>query len=56
MREKLLKLKIDGYVQSKELYEDKNFVILVPYYLDKSRHNLETADLLLQIIPCYDKF
>jgi hypothetical protein len=28
MREKLLKLKIDGYVQSKELYEDKNFVIL----------------------------
>lgn len=49
MREKLLKLKIDGYVQSKELYEDKNFVILVPLYLDKSRHNLETADLLLKL-------
>ena len=49
MREKLLKLKIDGYVQSRELYEDKNFVLLIPYYLDKSRHNLETANLLLKL-------
>ena len=40
MKERLLKLKIDGYVQSKDLYEDKNFVVLTSYYLDKSRHNL----------------
>jgi hypothetical protein len=49
-RDKLLELKIEGYVQSKELYEDENFVVLVPYYLDKSRHNLETASLLLKVV------
>lgn len=49
MRDKLLELKIEGYVQSKDLYEDKNFIVLVPYYLDKSRHNLETANLLLKL-------
>lgn len=49
MKEKLLQLKIDGYVQSKDLYEDKNFVVLISYYLDKSRHNLETASLLLKL-------
>lgn len=42
MREKLLKLKIDGYVQSKELYEDKNFVILIPYY--KAEASISRSD------------
>jgi uncharacterized protein (UPF0332 family) len=49
MKEKLLKLKIDGYLQSRDLYEDKNFVVLTSYYLDKSRHNLETANLLFKL-------
>ena len=49
VRDKLLELKMEGYVQSKDLYEDKNFAVLVPYYIDKSRHNLETASLLLRL-------
>jgi uncharacterized protein (UPF0332 family) len=49
MKEKLLKLKIDGYLQSRDLYEDKNFVVLTSYYLDKSRHNLETTNLLFKL-------
>jgi uncharacterized protein (UPF0332 family) len=46
---KFLKLKIDGYVQSRDLYEDKNFAVLTSYYLDKARHNLETANLLFKL-------
>jgi uncharacterized protein (UPF0332 family) len=49
MQERFLKLKIDGYLQSRDLYEDKDFVVLTSYYLDKSRHNLETANLLLKL-------
>jgi len=40
---------MEGYVQSKDLYEDNNFTVMVPYYLDKSRHNLETANILLKL-------
>jgi uncharacterized protein (UPF0332 family) len=49
MKERFLKFKIDGYVQSRDLYEDKDFVVLTSYYLDKSRHNLETANLLFKL-------
>ncbi len=31
MKKGLLKLKIDGYLKDGDIYEDKNFSVLVPY-------------------------
>jgi len=49
MRKELLKLKIDGYLKDGDVYEDKGFSALVPYYITKARHNLLTANLLNKI-------
>ena len=49
MKKDLLKLKIDGYLKDGDIYEDKNFSSLVPYYINKARHNLLTANLINKI-------
>ncbi|MCK4244002.1 MAG: HEPN domain-containing protein [Candidatus Omnitrophica bacterium] len=49
MRKGLLKAKVKGYFTEGELRMDSSFTLLVPYYLDKARHNLETASILLQL-------
>lgn len=49
MKKELLKLKIDGYLKDGSIYEDRSFSTLVPYYVDKARHNLLTANLLNKI-------
>ena len=49
MKRGLLKLKIDGYLKDGNIYEDKNFPTLVPYYINKARHNLLTANLIKNI-------
>ena len=49
MKKGLLKLKIDGYLKDSTIYEDKNFSALVPYYINKARHNLLTANLINKI-------
>ena len=47
-RKELLKAKIKGYFAESKLRTDPSFTVLVPYYIDKARHNLETASILLQ--------
>ena len=49
MKNDLLKFKINGYLKNGEIYEDKNFSTLVPYYINKARHNLLTANLINKI-------
>jgi len=49
MKMGLLRLKIDGYVKEGDIYEDKDFHTLVPYYINKARHNLATANLIYNI-------
>ena len=49
MRKRLLKAKVKGYFTEGKLRIDSSFTLLVPYYLDKARHNLETASVLLQL-------
>lgn len=49
MKKELLKLKIDGYLNCGDIYEDKGFFALIPYYITKARHNLLTANLLYNI-------
>lgn len=48
-RYQILKSKIDGYLKDGDIYEDKNFPALVPYYMDKARHNLLIAKLIFNI-------
>lgn len=49
MKKELLELKIDGYLKDGDIYEDKDFFTLVPYYATKARHNILTANLLNNI-------
>lgn len=45
----MLKLKIEGYLKNGDIYKDKNFSALVPYYINKARHNLLTAKIISNI-------
>lgn len=45
----MLKIKIKAYFDNGDLYLDPSFSVLVPYYIDKARHNLETASILLEL-------
>lgn len=49
MKKELLKLKINSYLKNDDIYKDKGFSTLVPYYITKARHNLLTANLLNKI-------
>lgn len=44
-----LRLKIEGYIKDGDIYEDRNFSALVPYYINKARHNIMTAKILHNI-------
>lgn len=48
-RSDALKVKIEGYLIDKDIYEDKNFSSLVSYYVNKARHNLLTAKMMYNI-------
>lgn len=48
-RDEMLKSRIDGYLKDGDIYEDKNFPSLVPYYIDKARHNLLMAKIIYNI-------
>lgn len=45
----MLRSKIEGYLKNGDIYKDKNFSVLVPYYINKSRHNLLTAKMTYKI-------
>lgn len=48
-RDEILKSKIKGYLKDGDIYEDKNFSTLVPYYINKARHNLLIAKMIFDI-------
>lgn len=47
-KKELLKIKVKGYFDNGELRIDPGITVLVKYYLDKARHNIETASLLME--------
>ena len=49
MRKELLQTKVKEHFAKGGLRQDTSYTVLVPYYLDKARHNLETASILLEI-------
>jgi uncharacterized protein (UPF0332 family) len=44
----LLKIKVKGYFDDGMLRLDPSIITLVKYYIDKARHNIETASLLME--------
>lgn len=49
LSEGLLKTKITGYFDDGDLRADPTIGVLVKYHVDKARHNIETASLLMEI-------
>jgi len=48
LKKEMLKIKVRGYFDSGELRKDSTMTSLVKYYVDKARHNIETASLLME--------
>lgn len=48
LKKEMLKIKVKGYFDSGELRKDSTMTTLVKYYVDKARHNIETASLLME--------
>jgi len=49
LKREMLKIKVKGYFDSGELRADPTITTLVKYYVDKARHNIETASLLMEV-------
>jgi len=47
-KKEMLKIKVKGYFDNGELRVDSTITALVRYYVDKARHNIETASLLIE--------
>ena len=45
----MLKVKMKGYFNDGELIEDSTVITLVKYHIDKARHNITTASLLMEV-------
>ncbi len=48
LKKEMLKIKIKGYFDNGDLRIDSAIITLVKYYIDKARHNIETASLLME--------
>lgn len=48
LKKEMLKIKVKGYFENGELRVDPTITVLVAYYVDKARHNIETASLLME--------
>lgn len=48
LKKEMLKIKVKGYFDNGELRIDSAITTLVEYYVDKARHNIETASLLME--------
>lgn len=48
LKKEMLKIKVKGYFENNDLKQDSSISVLVKYYIDKARHNIETASLLMQ--------
>jgi len=49
LKKEMLKIKVKGYFDNGDLRVDHTSTTLVRYYIDKARHNIETASLLIEI-------
>ena len=48
-KKEMLKIKVKGYFDNGELRVDPTITVLVKYHIDKARHNIDTATLLMEI-------
>ena len=48
LKKEMLKIKVKGYFENGELRVDPTITVLVAYYVDKARHNIETASLFME--------
>ena len=48
LKQAMLKIKIKGYFENGDLKADSSLTTIVKYYIDKARHNIETASLLIE--------
>ncbi len=49
LKKEMLKIKVKGYFDSGKLRADPTITTLMKYYVDKARHNIETASLLTEV-------
>ena len=48
LKKEMLKIKVKGYFDNGDLRLDSTITTLVKYYVDKARHNIMTASLLIE--------
>jgi len=48
LKKEMLKIKVKGYFDNGDLRVDSTITALVQYHIDKARHNIETASLLIE--------
>lgn len=48
LKTEMLKIKVKGYFDNGDLRLDPSITVLVKYYIDKARHNIQTASLLIE--------
>jgi uncharacterized protein (UPF0332 family) len=48
LKKEMLKIKVEGYFDNGDLRVDPTITVLVRYYIDKARHNIETGSLLME--------
>ena len=48
LKREMLKIKVKGYFDNGDLRADPTIAVLVKYHIDKARHNIQTASLLME--------
>jgi len=48
LKREMLKIKVKGYFDDGNLRRDPTITVLVKYHIDKARHNIQTASLLME--------
>jgi uncharacterized protein (UPF0332 family) len=48
LKKEMLKIKVRGYFDNGDLRRDPTVTVLVKYHVDKARHNIQTASLLME--------
>jgi len=48
LKREMLKIKVKGYFDNGDLRADSTITALVKYHIDKARHNIQTASLLIE--------
>jgi uncharacterized protein (UPF0332 family) len=49
LKKEMLSIKVKGYFDNGDLRMDSTCTTLVKYHIDKARHNIETASLLIEV-------